>query len=177
MLQGGRRCNISVVSPLAPAPPQGPRGRPAACQGPGHGRRPDRGRATQLAIGRLTAGLDSPRAGGVGRVGLDPGAPARPWATSPAGVHTVSRLPLQELRKVTGQQPAATLQTTCDPGRDPARDTLRRVGQRRLPRMPGRTVLLVCVPTGWRAAQVKEPSTDSWRVTSQQVRHRAVTSS
>jgi uncharacterized RDD family membrane protein YckC len=65
--------------------------------------------AMQLAIGLLTASLDSPELEEWAVWALIPGAPAA-LGDFIAGLHVVSQLLLHELWDATGQPPAATLQ-------------------------------------------------------------------
>ena len=65
--------------------------------------------ATQLAIGILTASLDSPELEGWAVEALTPH-DADGLGNFMAGLHTVSQLLLHELHEATGEQPEATLQ-------------------------------------------------------------------
>lgn len=65
--------------------------------------------AMQLAIGLLTASLDSPELEAWAVYALLPEDPAA-LGDFIAGLHTVSQLLLHELHEATGQPPAATLQ-------------------------------------------------------------------
>jgi hypothetical protein len=66
--------------------------------------------AIQLAIGLLTASLDSPELRDWAIRSLAPRDPAA-LGDLLAGLHIVSQLLLHQLHKATGQPPAATLQT------------------------------------------------------------------
>ena len=65
--------------------------------------------AVQLAIGLLTAGLDSPELEGWAVEALTPH-DADGLGNFMAGLHVVSRRLLHELHEATGEQPEATLQ-------------------------------------------------------------------
>jgi len=84
----------------------------------------------QLAIGLLTAGLDSPELEAWAVTALTPH-DADGLGNFMAGLHVVSVPLLNELHEATGEPSAAILQKAGDPGGAPAGDTLRRLGQRR----------------------------------------------
>jgi hypothetical protein len=65
--------------------------------------------AMQLAIGLLTAGLDSPELEAWAVWALIPDDPTA-LGDLIAGMHTISQLLLHELHEATGQPPEATLQ-------------------------------------------------------------------
>ena len=75
----------------------------------GAGNVPTMAGATQLAIGLLTASLDSPE---LEAWAVSAMIPVDPTALGDfmAGLHVVSQLLLHELQDATGQPPAATLQ-------------------------------------------------------------------
>ena len=96
---GGRRWRLRARKIPAPARPT----EPASEDGP------TAAGAVQLAIGLLTASLDSPELEAWAAWALIPEDPEA-MAGVFAGVYLVSLLLLQELNEATGQPPSATLQ-------------------------------------------------------------------
>ncbi len=85
--------------------------------------------AVQLAVGLLTASLDSPplQAQAMEMLIPDPAA----LGDLLAGLHIVSQLLLHQLHQATGQPASSYPATTRDPDRDQPGPTLHRAGQRR----------------------------------------------
>jgi hypothetical protein len=81
----------------------------------------------QLAIGLLTASLDSPELEALAVETLTPH-DAGDLGNFMAGLHVVSEL-LHELHEATGEPPGSHPAKTGDPGRALARDALRRLGR------------------------------------------------